>query len=437
MGVDVARGLAMIGMIGAHVAVTEAFDWARIETWTDLVHGRSSILFAIVAGISIALMTGGSGGIGSRDIRDVRLRLVGRGAAIFLIGLVLEMLGTGVAVILTFYGVLFIAVIPFVRWRRRRLLVSALVLAVLGPPLFAAVKTVAWNASGGGVDLMLTGSYSVVVWLVLLLLGLAVGRSRLDRIRTAVVLACVGIVMSVAGYGVGALADSLPPADAVVSGVDEGSADSSSSSSGQIITVAPEDVDYSGLVCDVAPDRWVTCYPESLLSSKEESSASEPGSDFAMEHPTFDDYAEVIVSVDPLTHVLADMLVASPHSGGTAEIFGSGGLGLAVIGLCLLIARPLRWVLLPVAALGSMPLSAYSAHIVVIFIVQGMTGASSSNSLWFGLSGGLLVAATLWAHIVGRGPLERVVARTADAFAGGQPDRRGARPVGSPARLVD
>ncbi|GMA28055.1 heparan-alpha-glucosaminide N-acetyltransferase domain-containing protein [Arenivirga flava] len=116
MGIDVARGLAALGMVGAHVGIAETFDWARVETWLDVVHGRSSVLFAIVAGISIALVTGRTRRPALEELPALRLRLLGRGAVVFAIGVALELLNTGIAVILTVYGVLFVAVIPFLRW---------------------------------------------------------------------------------------------------------------------------------------------------------------------------------------------------------------------------------------------------------------------------------------------------------------------------------
>ena len=88
-------------MAGAHIGETEAFDPFDLSTWTDLVHGRSSILFAVLAGISIALMTGRSALPDPERMPSIRLQLVGRGAVIFLIGLALEMLNTPIAVILT------------------------------------------------------------------------------------------------------------------------------------------------------------------------------------------------------------------------------------------------------------------------------------------------------------------------------------------------
>ena len=49
-GIDLARGLAVIGMLAAHLlTIEEPFDLTRPQTWLDIVNGRSSILFAVLA----------------------------------------------------------------------------------------------------------------------------------------------------------------------------------------------------------------------------------------------------------------------------------------------------------------------------------------------------------------------------------------------------
>ncbi|WP_244632035.1 MULTISPECIES: hypothetical protein [unclassified Microbacterium] len=98
-------------------------------------------------------------------------------------------------------------------------------------------------------------------------------------------------------------------------------------------------------------------------------------------------------------------------------MLGSGGFALAVIALCLLLAGPLRWVLLPLGALGSMPLTAYSAHVLSIVLVGGPGAFFSSNAVWAATAVGLLVVTTLWSMFFGRGPLERLVGRGAAAMA--------------------
>lgn len=104
--VDVARALAVLGMVGAHVGSTAELVWSDPSTWDGLVHGRSSVLFAVLAGVSVALLTGRTRRPDPADLPALRLSLVGRGAAIFGVGLAVELLGTSVAVILTLYGLL-------------------------------------------------------------------------------------------------------------------------------------------------------------------------------------------------------------------------------------------------------------------------------------------------------------------------------------------
>lgn len=365
LGLDVARGLAILGMAGAHIGETEPFEWLDPSTWTDLVHGRSSILFAVLAGVSIALMTGRSALPERERIPAIRLNLIGRGAVIFVIGLALEMLNTPIAVILTLYGLLYVAVIPVLRWRPWQLLTGAAVLALVGPALLALLSAVALNPYGSGIGFVLYGSYPLTVWMAFVLGGMALGRLRVDQVRTAVVALAVGVVLAVVGYGLGGIGQAA--------GVDGGSGSSS------II-----DGDIGGDL--IPPSGW-------------------------------EDYPQALAAVDPLGAVLRAVFAVEPHSGGTAEILGSGGFALAVVALCLLLSRPLRWPLLPLGALGSMPLTAYSAHVLSVALVGGPGGFFSNNGFWAATAVGLLIATTLWSMFFGRGPLERLVGRGAAAMA--------------------
>ncbi|WP_334151686.1 heparan-alpha-glucosaminide N-acetyltransferase domain-containing protein [Microbacterium sp.] len=356
LGLDIARGLAILGMAGAHIGDTPTFDWTDVTTWTDLVHGRSSILFAVLAGVSIALMTGRSALPDRERLPGIRLQLIGRGAVIFVIGLGLEMLNTPIAVILTLYGLLYVAVIPFLRWRPWQLLVGAAVLALVGPALLALLGALTLYPSGAGVSFVLYGSYPITAWMAFVLGGMALGRLHVERIHTAAVALGIGVVLAVSGYGLGGLGQA------------------------------------AGL--GGAPDPG--------------SGASSSG---------WDSYPQALVATDPLGSALRAVVAVEPHSGGTAEIVGSGGFALAVIALCLLLSRPLRWPLLPLGALGSMPLTAYTGHVIVIALVSGPGAFISDNAFWGAMILGLLLATTLWSMCMGRGPLERLVGAGARAMA--------------------
>ncbi len=403
MGLDIARGLAVIGMVGAHMGSTPDLVWTDPQTWGGVVHGRSAILFALLAGISIALVTGRTVPPAREALPGVRLRLIGRGAAIFAIGVVLEMLGTGVAVILTFYGVLYVAAIPVLRWSPRRLFLAAAGLALLGPPLLAGVQLLALYATGPGTDLVISGIYPITVWLVFVFVGIGLGRLGIDRLKLAVISLLAGLVLAGVGYGLGAVAEQVVDGDPDASWSSSSSFDSSQDGTW---AVPADEVDLDGYLCDVE-EEWVGCYPEESGSSAGEEEMWEELS-----------YWEQLRDSDPWNSLLRATVSVYPHSGGVPEIIGSGGFALAVLGLCLLAARPGRWVLIPLAALGSMPLTAYAAHVVVILLVGGgPMGFEGSNVIWGWTILGLVTATTLWALLFGRGPLERLVGRSAEAMA--------------------
>jgi hypothetical protein len=82
----------------------------------EIAGGRASALFAVLAGVSLALISGGS-----RPERSARIAagIAVRALTIALIGLVLGELPTTIAIILTYYGALFLLGLPFdfLRWR--------------------------------------------------------------------------------------------------------------------------------------------------------------------------------------------------------------------------------------------------------------------------------------------------------------------------------
>jgi len=276
------------------------------------------------------------------------------------IGLALEMLNTPIAVILTLYGLLYVAVIPFLRWQPWKLLIAAGVLALAGPVVLALLAVLTLNPYGAGVSLVLYGSYPITAWLAFVFAGMALGRLRVERLETAAITFGAGVGLMIFGYGLGLIG--------AVSGI-FGGVDSSSFEAG------------SG-----SASGWET-------------------------------YPQAVAAADPGGAVLRAIFAVDPHSGGTAEILGSGGFALAVIALCILASGPLRIVLLPLGALGSMPLSAYSAHVLSVALVGGPGGFFSSNAFWAATAICLLLVTTLWSILWGRGPLERLVGRAAAAMA--------------------
>src|SRR6478735_5927074 len=87
VGIDVARGLAVLGMMTAHVG-PEADD-VSVGDLMGLADGRPSALFVVLAGLSLALLSGGAAPVDGRDLARARARIVGRALVVLVIGVAL------------------------------------------------------------------------------------------------------------------------------------------------------------------------------------------------------------------------------------------------------------------------------------------------------------------------------------------------------------
>lgn len=323
-GVDLARGLAVIGMLAAHLLAIEPFDWSDPATWIDVANGRSSILFATLAGVSIALVTGGAHPVGAEAMRVRRRRLAARGAVIWVVGVALVITGVPVYVILPAYAVLFLLALPLLTLRAPALWSIAAVTAFVMPwvqPTLDALPI--WQGTtGADLSLLLGWHYPFTTWIAFVAAGLAAGRSDLRRIRTAVALLLGGAAAATAGYGAAAAATE------------------------------------------------------------------------------------------------SDVWTAEAHSGGLLEVIGSGGFVLAVIGLCLLVCRtPVSWLVLPLRAVGAMPLTAYVGQILAWAVAAAMILGDTADLSGFRALDPMgpfvlttLIACTAWTLLLGQGPMERLVA---------------------------
>ncbi|TFD87836.1 heparan-alpha-glucosaminide N-acetyltransferase domain-containing protein [Cryobacterium serini] len=208
VAIDIARGLAIIGMFVAHAI-------PRVGDAELLADGRSSILFATLAGVSLGIMTGSQHPL-VRGQRSDRVRgIVVRALVLFLLGVVLASLHSGVAVILHFYALMFLLLIPMLFLRRWLLALIGVVFLFGAPWLGAAQGEVDAEAPPVSyfVDyFFLNGTYPVLIWMPFLIAGLIIARSDLLRAKTQVALVGVGTTAAVAGYGAAIV---VPGVDAV------------------------------------------------------------------------------------------------------------------------------------------------------------------------------------------------------------------------------
>ncbi len=337
-GVDLARGLAVLGMFAAHLlSITDPFAWTEPATWTAIVQGRSSILFATLAGVSIGLVTGGDTPLVGQAMRTAQWRLVVRAGLLWVLGVLLILTGVPVYVILPAYALLFLCAVPLTPLPARPLLVLAAALAVVMPAVQALLDALPlWETPiGAELSAALGWHYPFTTWIVFVVAGLGVARAGIGRLSVQLWLVAVGGALALAGYGTDAATGADPETEAST---------------------------FGGAV-------WT----------------------------------------------------ARAHSSGLLEVIGSGGFALAVLGVCLLLCRTaVRWVVLPLRAVGSMPLTAYTLQLLVwalvAAVVLGDTGDLSGfrelAPLW-PLALGTIAFATLWALLVGRGPMEWIVDRIA------------------------
>jgi len=216
VGLDVARCLALVGMIGTHVLDSHTPS-GGLAPWQAVAGGRAAALFAVLAGVSLALMTRR----GASPATYAALAL--RALMIALLGLVLGALDTDIAVILTYYGVLFLLGLPFVRLGARWLLVLGGLWVVVGPVVSQLVRP---HLPERGVaspypeqlaepgrllaELCFTGYYPVVPWLAYLLVGMGLGRLALRCRATAAGVALAGLGTAVVSMAVSRGLTALP-----------------------------------------------------------------------------------------------------------------------------------------------------------------------------------------------------------------------------------
>lgn len=207
LGVEVARALAIIGMLSVHIRPASGDSIASFVY--TLPHGRASLLFMLVAGIAVSLLAASP----RLSTWDVRMRLIWRAVVLLPLGLWLQELDISVLVILQTYAVLFLLAVVMLELSDRALLALAGLSAVVGPLIILAleVSNVRWHAGDAtslsdsigfiARALLWSGSYPLVTWIAPFLLGMWLGRRDLRQPSVHIALVVYGAAFAL-GAGV-------------------------------------------------------------------------------------------------------------------------------------------------------------------------------------------------------------------------------------------
>ena len=368
VGLDVARCLALVGMIATHALVPVGEDGVTLVQ--QLAGGRSSALFALLAGVSLALMTGRTSPVAGREREAVSGGLIVRALIVAAIGMALGDLGSGIAVILTYYGLLFLLGLPFLGLRARSLAVLSGVWLLVVPvpahllrphlpdPSYASphfdMLTDPWQLL---TELTFTGYYPVVPWTAYLLAGMAIGRLDLSRPRAALNLLVSGALLASASWFLSSALLDRPGVMGTLRRTYDGPRDADSIS----------EVLAHGLFGTTPTDSWWW------------------------------------------------LAVRAPHSGTPFDLAHTIGSAMVVISLCLLLSRAIPRVMAVVFGAGAMSLTLYTVHVIM-----------RMPQIWPEDSVASFVRHVVLVLAVGAlfrlrgipGPLEAVVKRASNAAAG-------------------
>lgn len=349
-GLDAARALALLGMFATH---TLSLSTATgIPEPADVLAGKAAALFAVLAGFSIALSTRKYD-----TYRAAAVSLVARGFVIAMIGLVLGAITTNLAVILVNYGVMFAMAACVFRAPTR-------VLAALAPA-WLIVTPVAGFAARMWFDIPrmtevpntghladpqfmvtaigISGYYPVLQWFGYILVGLLLSRLDWSKIAVTWRAAAGGATAAAIAYLTSWALLAAGGMDAITR-----SADGVASSSWGSVEAAL----HTGSYGTVPTDTWWW------------------------------------------------LAVSGPHTSTPFDMVYTAGIAVLAIALCTRLCQRMgdsTWYLFPLLAAGSMPLTLYSAHVVL----REMTDNLAVHVVL------LVVAAVLWRlHTTRPGPLE-------------------------------
>ena len=350
IGIDIARGLALVGMFTQHVFIAGP-DGESSTGWVEWVFresaGRASVLFFVLSGVSLSLIYRK----GSPSATNGAL--IRRGVLLLFGGILLTDAVWGGS-ILQHYGLAFLLAPLLLRSGLKRLL-AVTTLGLVGGPIFLLYAR-NWSDDVRGIwegrtgewiigetwELLADGSYPMALWIGFFTLGMLIGRLDLRSRRVLLQTLAVALVAVFAvGIGAGQLADRY------------GSPDGFGSDS-----FADDSFD-DGTIEEMTEEEW------KQFLADEDVSVTEDADGFMVIDGDFDDSFDD----SPMPDHPADwkeLYDVSGHSGRIGWTLQTSALAVAIMSAALLLPRFATTPLTPLAWMGSMSLTAYLIHIVMV-----------------------------------------------------------------------
>lgn len=363
-GIDAARGFALLGMIIVHTMPPANPSTGDPALVYELFAGHSAQLFGLLAGVSLALITGAATPHTGLRLRRDRVTIATRALLLLVFGMALNFTPLQVFNILPYYAVFFLFGLFFLGMSVRKLLVWAAAFAVAGPFLIYAIN---WadvvevvesptlvNLIAQPIDVMATllaqGAYPALAWMAFIILGLALGRLDLRNLAVQVQM-CI--------WGALAAGTAMISSEILMQwfGVFTRLVNTAPLSAGEVA----ETLEFGGTV--PAYSWWW------LVSN-------------------------------------------GPHSNTPFDVVSSAGLALLALGAFLIAAHVAKRWLGFLSSAGAMTFSLYTAHLLLLAYV----GTLEMPLTWTFLQIiGAIAIGVAWQSAFGQGPLERIISTVSKA----------------------
>ena len=194
IGIDVARALAIIGMIIVNFKIVfgaKGEGW--LKSFASILDGKAAATFVVLAGIGIALMTNSSVSNGNIDkLKNTYVRILKRALFLFVVGL--SYISIWPADILHFYGVYMVITLLFIGRKSNQILFGTAFFIIIFPILISLfnyetgwnfdtlIYSNFWSLSGFFRNLFYNGFHPVIPWTAFMLFGLWYGKQDLRNL---------------------------------------------------------------------------------------------------------------------------------------------------------------------------------------------------------------------------------------------------------------